>query len=503
MVDERPDRGISEVVGFILVLGILIGLLSLYQVYAVTTQNRKVEFKHNLRVEEDLLSARNAILETKRTGQGVSVAVELGTVYPTRLFSINPPPAAGELRTTENGTIEVLNAAGNEVQVCPVTNRTRMLEYEPQYNVYEGAPIHRYENTVVYAEYADGVRLRSGQKLVEGRTVNLIPVITAFREFGTRTIAFEPRAGQLDDTRVVDPTVMVPTELSNETWVDLLAGEVEPGRVDVMNGTLRLSLDGTYTISCGPVALNRVPPGGERVVTGSEINPAGPGTVELRSSFIEKNDDTLVYTAFNNTASEPINVTSARIAFVFDAQTSADKTIDYAEVYDTTVSASNLVANLSVLGPTEEFTTPITLPATTDHQIAFDFNVGIEERDFFVVKFVFETGESGTYFVGLEGTGTQATPTPTATPTPAPTNQPPVADFTYSRTKQNKVDLDGTPSFDSDGTVATYEWDVGNDGSVDYTGQTVNDAIVHTGTVVELTVTDDDGATNSTTKTIP
>lgn len=93
-----------------------------------------------------------------------------------------------------------------------------------------------------------------------------------------------------------------------------------------------------------------------------------------------------------------------------------------------------------------------------------------------------------------------STPTPTATP--APTNEQPVADFTVARSNPAKVDVDGSPSSDPDGTIDSYDWDVGADGTVDATGQTAK-LNADTGTPVTLVVTDDDGATNSTTKTAP
>lgn len=105
-----------------------------------------------------------------------------------------------------------------------------------------------------------------------------------------------------------------------------------------------------------------------------------------------------------------------------------------------------------------------------------------------------------------------ATPQPTPTPppptvspgppTPTPTNQPPVAQYTYARQNQNKADLDASGSYDPDGSIVTYEWDIGNDGSIDYTGQTVNNANVGEGVAVTLIVTDNDGATGSVTQTV-
>ncbi|WP_248896994.1 type IV pilin [Haloplanus halobius] len=96
-------------------------------------------------------------------------------------------------------------------------------------------------------------------------------------------------------------------------------------------------------------------------------------------------------------------------------------------------------------------------------------------------------------------------PTETATPTatPTPSNQPPVAAFTASRRgRSSNVDLDASAASDPDGTIVSYEWYVGSDGAVDYTGDAVSEANVPSGTAVTLVVTDDDSATASETKTV-
>ncbi|MFC6976209.1 PKD domain-containing protein [Halomicroarcula sp. GCM10025709] len=101
------------------------------------------------------------------------------------------------------------------------------------------------------------------------------------------------------------------------------------------------------------------------------------------------------------------------------------------------------------------------------------------------------------------------TATPTATPTPTPTpvpNSPPTAAFTYtpgSPVTGDTVTFTAGRSSDSDGRITTYEWDFGDDGSVDATGRQVTNSYSRAGTYdVSLTVTDDDGATDWRRQTV-
>lgn len=74
------------------------------------------------------------------------------------------------------------------------------------------------------------------------------------------------------------------------------------------------------------------------------------------------------------------------------------------------------------------------------------------------------------------------------------------ADFTYSRSgNSDNVDLDGSSSTAPDGTIDTYEWDIGNDGTIDHTGATVSNADIPSGTAVTLTVATESGETDSVT----
>jgi large repetitive protein len=77
-------------------------------------------------------------------------------------------------------------------------------------------------------------------------------------------------------------------------------------------------------------------------------------------------------------------------------------------------------------------------------------------------------------------------------------NQPPVASFTKT-TSQLTVNVDGTGSTDPDGTIASYAWNFG-DGSL-ATGPTASHTYLQGGSYnVSLTVTDNQGATNTTSQ---
>ena len=119
---------------------------------------------------------------------------------------------------------------------------------------------------------------------------------------------------------------------------------------------------------------------------------------------------------------------------------------------------------------------------------------------------------AGTYTVRLRvtdnrgSTGT-ATGTITVNSAPPPPNQAPVASFTAApnpATVGQTVQLNGTASSDPDGTIASYAWDLDNDGQFDdATGATASRSFASAGTfTVRLRVTDDKGATGTATTVI-
>jgi len=79
-------------------------------------------------------------------------------------------------------------------------------------------------------------------------------------------------------------------------------------------------------------------------------------------------------------------------------------------------------------------------------------------------------------------------------------NQPPKVSFSYT-CKNLSCNFDGSGSTDSDGNIIAYQWDFGDGGSAN--GQKVSYSYDQAGTyTVQLTVTDDDNATGTSSKDV-
>ncbi|MBC7170107.1 PKD domain-containing protein, partial [Candidatus Bipolaricaulota bacterium] len=114
---------------------------------------------------------------------------------------------------------------------------------------------------------------------------------------------------------------------------------------------------------------------------------------------------------------------------------------------------------------------------------------------------------AGTYTVALTVTDNRgATATTTRTVVVTPPNQPPTASFTFSPTNPDpgqNVTFNASGSSDPDGTIVSYAWSFGDGTTSTVTTANVTKAYASAGLyTVTLTVTDNLGATGTTTRTI-
>ena len=87
-----------------------------------------------------------------------------------------------------------------------------------------------------------------------------------------------------------------------------------------------------------------------------------------------------------------------------------------------------------------------------------------------------------------------------------PVNHPPIAFFTYSplnATVNQMITFNASVSHDLDGSITNYEWNFGDENVTNTAEKTITHSYASAGDyTVSLTVTDDKGAKNTTTKII-
>lgn len=179
----------------------------------------------------------------------------------------------------------------------------------------------------------------------------------------------------------------------------------------------------------------------------------------------------------------------------------------------------NVVDSGSNSPPTASFTFSPSSPDTGEN-INFDAS-GSSDPDGSITSYAWDFGDgntgtgqmtthsyssSGTYTVTLTVTDDEGAADTFSDTITVSSNAPPAANFTYSPTNPDTgetVSFDASSSSDSDGSISTYEWDFDGDGTTDATGETTSTTYADDGNYdVTLTVTDDDGATDSETKTV-
>ncbi len=233
-------RGVSEVLGAVLVFGLVLLLLMVVQVTAVPAANQQVEYDHSKRALDDVQTFDHGVDRAAATGQGSSASIEAGVRYPTRLFLLNPPPAAGTVRTTGGESFELegfvavnpesadyLDASG-----APIGFETTSFEYDPAYNEFASAPLTRYESGAVYDTYDDGVLVRDAGAVVSGRRIALVALAGSMATTSVDNVVLEtvPLSGPAGPVAVaappgVSPSIVVETGLSAATWrTEILAG---------------------------------------------------------------------------------------------------------------------------------------------------------------------------------------------------------------------------------------------------------------------------------------
>jgi len=259
-VDQSDLRGVSEVLGSMLIFGLVLAVLAIVQLSGVPAANEEVEFDHNQRVQNDFLEFQQAADVTATQGSARSVNVEAGTRYPNRFLLRNPPEAAGSVTTEVSGfSIENARAVDSEIaQFWTGSLReydSSVVVFRPNYNVYDSAPETAYEHGVAYNRHPNGeTTLMGTAEVIDGNRITLIAVNGSLSTASASALALEsePLSAPMQSVSVRDnPDVTgdniiltLQTGMTQKAWSELL--DDEPNNIDswsLSGGELTIVLD--------------------------------------------------------------------------------------------------------------------------------------------------------------------------------------------------------------------------------------------------------------------
>lgn len=252
----RDTRGVSEVIGAVLIFGLMIMLLAILQTALVPAANEQVEFNHNDDVQAQLVDFHEAAASTARNGVADSTKLKMGAQYPARMLFFNPPSPAGTLKTSDEGTVTIENAQAEDQTVAkyvnsgPIEVGTRSLTYRPNYNEYRRAPASHYEYGVLYNKHPDSQLLVNDGGVVQGREISLLMPAGELHESSARAMSIDPRPVSAPANTVAVTgdgsgpiNVTLPSEMNTSLWKDAVDMTHVQHIEQRPDGKVRLSLD--------------------------------------------------------------------------------------------------------------------------------------------------------------------------------------------------------------------------------------------------------------------
>jgi hypothetical protein len=184
------DDALSEVVGFVLILGVIVVALSLYQVYGVPAAGRENEIAHMNQVKDrfvDYKISLDSLWVNNRSGVLLSTAFDLGTGAAATggggfvLPILSPAGSGGRVSVTEGGANLTVTAQNGEeistpIQDLPLGNLT----YQSSNN-YWVDQTWIYQMGAVFLSQDGGTTVRVGPSIAvaragENTTLTIAPI---------------------------------------------------------------------------------------------------------------------------------------------------------------------------------------------------------------------------------------------------------------------------------------------------------------------------------------
>lgn len=221
----KEERGVSPVIGAMLMLLIAVAMWGTIQAYHVPDWNTDVEYEHLNIVHDDMIMFKSDVEDVALSEVPKSSDFRMGVRYPNRMFLANPGPGVAGSLTSENvlvGIVYTIDFTGYPTITANYTSNR--IIYEVQGSI--DSPKLVYEHGLIIRDYGNEYATTDEQSLIIGDEI-FIPVLTgnltASSSMETESIALRPMSYEYSRTKIKEVTITIDTAYP-EVWEQLLAG---------------------------------------------------------------------------------------------------------------------------------------------------------------------------------------------------------------------------------------------------------------------------------------
>jgi hypothetical protein len=171
----KDERGVSVVLGAMLMLLIMAIVYGITQAYYVPIWNKDVEFEHLNVVHDDMMILKSDVEDVALSQEPKSSNIRMGVRYPNRMFLVNPGHGVAGALTSESVEVSIeytIDGLGDPTITKSYTSNR--IIYEVQGTV--DSPKLVYEHGVIIRDYGDESATTDEQSLIVGDEI-YIPVL--------------------------------------------------------------------------------------------------------------------------------------------------------------------------------------------------------------------------------------------------------------------------------------------------------------------------------------
>jgi hypothetical protein len=222
----QEERGVSVVIGAMLMLLVVAGMWGTIQAFLVPDWNKDVEYEHLNIVHDDMITFKSDVEDVALSGEPKSSDFHMGVRYPNRMFLANPGTGVAGSLTSDNVSVSIvytIDAPGDPV-ITQNYNSNR-ISYEVQGTI--DRPRLVYEHGLIIRDYGSEYATTDEQSLIIGDDIYLpvlIGNLAASSSMETESIAIKPLTQSPGSSKIKSVVVTMDT-LYPEVWEQLLAGK--------------------------------------------------------------------------------------------------------------------------------------------------------------------------------------------------------------------------------------------------------------------------------------